>query len=101
MARLNCKLIAVTAAMIAITGPVHLLAADGQLQLSVVDQQTREPLACRLHLQNASGKPVKIPSDAKAGVVAWGDHVAFNGKLLLKLPVGNYTFFMERGLEYL
>ncbi len=98
------RIISLVAAIVAIPFALFArtaLAADGQLQLSVVDQQTREPLACRLHLQNASGKPVKIPSDSKTGVVAWGDHVAFNGKLLLKLPVGNYTFFMERGLEYL
>jgi hypothetical protein len=71
-------------------------AADGQLLLSAVDKETGQPIACRIHLQNANGKPVKMP-----GTVAWGDHFDFGGKVLLKLPVGNYTFVMERGLEYL
>ena len=71
-------------------------AADGQLLLSAVDKATGEPIACRIHLQNTNGRPVRIP-----GAVALADHVDFAGKLLLKLPVGNYTFVMERGLEYL
>ncbi len=74
----------------------RLPAADGQLQLNVVEKDTGRPIACRIHLQNANGRPVRIP-----GAMALGDHVDFDGKLLLKLPVGNYTFVMERGLEYL
>ncbi len=31
----------------------------------------------------------------------WQDHFVFPGKILLKLPLGNYSFVIERGLEYL
>jgi hypothetical protein len=79
-----------------LVGPRSASAADGQLLLSVVDKETGQPIACRIHLQNANGRPVRIP-----GTVAWGDHFDFSGKVLLKLPIGNYTFVMERGLEYL
>ena len=38
-------------------------------------------------------KPDKVPF--------WHDHFVVPGKILLKLPLGNYTFVIERGLEYL
>ena len=31
----------------------------------------------------------------------WQDHFVFPGKIMLKLPLGNYSFVIERGLEYL
>ncbi len=71
-------------------------AEEGQLQLSVTDKETGEPIACRIQLKNAAGKPVKIP-----GAVNYADHAEFDGKLTLKLPLGGYTFYLERGLEYL
>lgn len=71
-------------------------AVDGQLLLSAVDKETGQPIAARLHLLNGNGKPVKMP-----GTAAWADHFEFDGQVLLKLPLGNYTFYMERGLEYL
>ena len=38
-------------------------------------------------------RPAKVPF--------WHDHFALPGKLLLKLPLGEYTFLIERGPEYL
>jgi hypothetical protein len=91
------RLFALSAAMALLLGAPHGgQAADGQLLLSAIDKETGQPIACRIHLQNANGKPVKMP-----GTVAWSDHFDFHGKVLLKLPVGNYSFVMERGLEYL
>src|SRR6266700_3106538 len=91
------RLFALNVAMTLLLGAPHGgRAADGQLLLSAVDKETGQAIACRIHLQNANGKPVKIP-----GTVAWSDHFDISGKVLLKLPVGNYTFVMERGLEYL
>ena len=72
------------------------LANDGQLVLNVVDKETGQPLPCRIHLKNASGRPVRVPH-----TVAWGDHFYCDGKVTLKLPIGNYSFLVERGLEYL
>lgn len=73
-----------------------LAASRGQLELTVVDQDTGRPVACRMHLvgpKKRAFKPAKTPF--------WHDHFAVPGKILLKLPVGNYTFSIERGLEYL
>src|SRR5436190_6632475 len=72
------------------------LHAAGQLEIRAVDHDSGKPLAVRMHLKNAQGKPVKPP-----GVPALGDHFVFSDKMLLKLPNGGYEFLMERGPEYL
>lgn len=71
-------------------------AAAGQLQIRVVDRDTKQPIACRMHLLSQSGKPVKAPR-----APFWYDHFVFDGTTTLKLPLGNYTFELERGPEYL
>ena len=75
--------------------PVTL--AGGQLELVVVDQQTAAPVACRIHLRDASGRARK-PTDWT--LPFWHDHYVFPGKALLRLPLGNYEFELERGPEY-
>jgi hypothetical protein len=70
--------------------------AAGQLEIRAVDHDTGKPLAVRMHLKNAQGKPVKPP-----GVPALGDHFVFFDKIALRLPNGGYEFLMERGPEYL
>jgi len=71
-------------------------AADGQLELTVVDRRTGEPIACRMHLKNAAARPHRPKRTP-----FWHDHFVFPGRITLKLPVGNYTFELERGPEYL
>lgn len=71
------------------------LAPAGQLEVKVVDGESGELLAARMHLRNAKGKPVKPPR-----VPYWHDHFAFDGRILLDLPNGNYEFDLERGPEY-
>ncbi len=71
--------------------------ADGQLELVVVDKQTGAPIACRIHVRNAAGKARK-PTDRS--LPFWHDHYVFPGKVLLRLPPGNYEFELERGPEY-
>ena len=70
-------------------------AASGQLELTVVDRQTKQPIACRMHLRTAAGRPYRPKK-----VPFWHDHFAFPGKLTLKLPLGEYFFELERGPEY-
>jgi hypothetical protein len=65
----------------------------GVIDLSVVEDG--KPAACRIHLQDASGKPVKIP-----GRVAWNDHHVIDGRDVLELPEGKYRLEIERGPEY-
>jgi len=83
------------ATLVALTGQM-VLAAAGQLELTVVDKDTGKPIACRMHLLGPNKKPRKPD-----GVPYWHDHFAVPGKILLKLPLGNYTFLLERGPEYL
>ncbi len=69
----------------------------GQLELLVVDKETGEPIACRMHLRDGRGR-VRRPSDRT--LPFWHDHFAVPGRVLLRLPPGNYEFELERGPEY-
>ncbi len=71
-------------------------AATGRLELHVVDKDTGQPIACRMHLWNDKGRPVR-PRRA----VGWGDHFLVDGTVELVLPLGQYTFLLDRGPEYL
>ncbi|HEX3724783.1 MAG TPA: CehA/McbA family metallohydrolase [Pirellulales bacterium] len=73
-----------------------LAGPGGVLKVSVVDRDTGQPLACRMHLVNAAKRPLKAPK-----VPFWHDHFVFEGTIALKLPKGEYTFEIERGPEYL
>jgi len=70
-------------------------AAGGKLEISVIDRDTGQPIACRMHLKNKAGRPRKV-----RGLPFWNDHFVFSGTTVLDLPVGDYTFLIERGLEY-
>ncbi|MBX3411359.1 MAG: CehA/McbA family metallohydrolase [Pirellulales bacterium] len=70
-------------------------AKGGTLELTVVDAATGRPVACRLHLKNASGKVRRI-----ARLPFWHDHVVIPGHVTLDLPRGQYQFEIERGPEY-
>jgi hypothetical protein len=70
-------------------------ATQEQLRISVVDKATGKPLACRMHVKKQNGRPwfpKKVP--------AWDDHFVTTGRVTLQLPLGNYSFELERGLEY-
>lgn len=70
--------------------------SGGRLELKVVDRQSGKPIACRMHLKNAAGRPCRA---GKAPF--WHDHFVFDGNIVLELPAGQYTFELERGPEYL
>ncbi len=91
---MNLRLAAVLF-LASLINPAPLL-ASGQLEIRVVDHDSGQPLAVRMHLKNAKGTPVK-PS----GVPGLGDHFVFDGKIILHLPNGGYEFLIERGPEYL
>ncbi len=83
-------------ALLAFDARRTLAGPGGKLKIEVIDRDTRQPLACRMHLTNASKKPLKAPK-----VPFWHDHFVFSGDITLKLPKGEYAFEIERGLEYL
>lgn len=70
-------------------------ALEGEVEVTVIDKETGEEVAVRMHLKDSRHRPV-IPR----GTVAWKDHFVFDGKILLKLRAGAYTFEIERGPEY-
>ncbi len=72
------------------------MAATGQLELTVVDKETGRPIPCRMHLVGPKKKPYRPPK-----MPFWDDHFAMPGKILLRLPLGEYSFVIERGPEYL
>ena len=85
-----------TASLLLLGTAERTAASTGQLALTVVDKDTGQPIACRMHLVGPKKKPFRPEQ-----VPFWHDHFVVPGKILLKLPVGNYTFTIERGLEYL
>jgi hypothetical protein len=79
------------------SAPVALaVGPGGTLKVEVIDRQTKQPVACRMHLTNAAGKALKAPR-----VPFWHDHFVLDGNIAIKLPKGEYDFVIERGLEYL
>lgn len=70
---------------------------DGLLAITAKDDETGQPLAARMELSDARGRPVRIrPADA----VAAGDSIYFHGGVTLELRRGDYTFLIEAGPEF-
>jgi hypothetical protein len=69
----------------------------GTLRLRIVERNADRvaPIPARVHLADASGKPVLAP-----GLPAWRDHFNCDGDVRLDLPPGRYTYTIERGPEY-
>jgi hypothetical protein len=66
-----------------------------EVELTIVDQATRRPIPCRVHLKDSAGAP------QRAGKLPfWHDHFVCAGKVTLDLPPGEYRYEVERGPEY-
>lgn len=75
---------------------VRTWAADEKgLEIHVVDKETRQPIAARMHLRDPRGKPVLPPK-----TIRWKDHFILDGHIKLKLRPGTYTYELEHGPEY-
>jgi hypothetical protein len=72
-------------------------AGDGQLRITVVDEETREPVAVRMELLDARGRIVRVRPE---GAVVAGDSFYFDGETTLPVRPGSYTFLVEAGPEY-
>jgi len=70
-------------------------AASGQLTVRLVDADSQQPIAARMHLRGAGGKPFKPPKTA-----FWKDHFPVDGAMTFTLRPGHYQFELERGPEY-
>src|SRR5262249_51108378 len=72
------------------------LAAGTELRLTILDSATEKPVPCRIHLKDATGKPVQPKNQP-----FWHDHFVCAGFAELDLAPGAYFFEAGRGPEYL
>lgn len=70
---------------------------DGQLQLSVVDSETQQPIEVRFELRNSRGRPA-LPRGATLALL--GGHGYLTGEVLLELVRGKYQFDLDAGPEW-
>jgi len=67
------------------------------LAIAVKDEKSGAPLAARMELRDARGRPVR---NRPKGAVAVGDSIYLPGELTLELRRGDYAFLIEAGPEY-
>lgn len=74
---------------------------DGHLELAIVDAETGDPLAARIHLTDARGRAAPASRAAEPwGTAALGDHAYVDGTTTLGLRRGAYRFLLDAGPEY-
>jgi hypothetical protein len=69
--------------------------AASEVEITVRDKKSGQPIACRIHLKNSAGKPERA-----AGLPFWFDHFVCAGTAKLDLQPGKYGIAIERGPEY-
>src|ERR1041384_3542280 len=70
-------------------------ARGATVQFIALDADTGKPLPCRVHVKDATGKPVR-----PQGLPFWHDHFVCAGSADLDLVFGTYTYEIDRGPEY-
>ena len=58
----------------------------GAVEITVTDKADGKPVACRLHVKDAAGKPQRA-----ASLPFWFDHFVCPGTVTLDLAAGAYT----------
>src|SRR5436190_12027912 len=97
---------------LALLYPACAIAAhpDGELRIEVVDSDTGQPIAARMHLYAASSavrrtaavQTAKRPTKVNLpGTAEFGGHFYIDGTIALPLRIGSYLFELEAGPEYL
>ena len=86
--------IARAAALLALVA-APLRRAPGKVEISVLDAEMEKSMACRFHVTDVGGKPVRV-----AGLPFWRDHFVSPGKVALELSPGKYSYEIERGPEW-
>src|SRR5262245_33984618 len=86
--------------LVFLLAPVTVVAApraDGNLTINVVDAETQQPIAARMHLKNARGRAVKLrlPPEQQ-----FADHFYIDGSADLPLARGQYTFEIDAGPDF-
>ena len=73
-----------------------VFAANGELEIRIVDDQSGEPIAAQLQIRDRRGRVRPIRRTAN-----WNRQYAVDGKAIVSLAPGRYTFTVSRGPEYL
>jgi hypothetical protein len=71
---------------------------DGRLTIELVDSESGQPLAARMHVKNARGRAVTV---RLPGTAEYGGHFYIDGRLTIPFRRGQYTFELDAGPEYL
>ncbi len=71
---------------------------DGILTVNVLDEKTHEPMAVRMELRDARGRPVRVQPE---GAVVAADGIYFDGSATFELRRGAYKFLVEAGPEFM
>ncbi len=66
-----------------------------ELRIRVVEENTNATTPCRMHIKDAAGNTIKAKD-----CPAFADHFDCDGEVLLNLPLGEYSYTIERGPEY-
>jgi hypothetical protein len=74
---------------------LEALAESGKLEFTVTADPDGERIPCRIHLKDAAGKPGKADP-----LPFFFDHFVCEGTVSLSLPVGEYSYEVERGPEW-
>lgn len=72
-------------------------AYDGQLTVSVLDDETGEPMPVRMELLNRRGRPVRI---RPPGAIVRDGYLVLDGETILQLKKGDYRFELDAGPEF-
>jgi hypothetical protein len=70
---------------------------DGQLTIEVVDSETSQPIAARIHVKNSRGRPVAL---RRPGTAEFGSQFYIDGRAVIPFRMGQYTFALDAGPEY-
>jgi hypothetical protein len=65
------------------------------VEFEVLEKQTSKPVPCRIHVRDQAGRPQRADD-----LPFWRDHFVCPGSARLRLTPGDYTYEVERGLEY-
>lgn len=76
-------------------GPVVSAGDIAELDLRVIDAETRESIAVRFHITNSLGRAPRI-----RGVPRLGNDFTFRDTLTFRLKSGHYKFTIDRGPHY-
>ena len=69
--------------LVALLCPELAVAQIGVIDFQIVDSESKEQIAARIHLWDSKGKVIRPPV-----LPFWHDHFVCNGKVRLRVPPG-------------